>query len=67
MTKEITTNFSKEYEALQKIVAWFEREDVDLEEGIKKFEEGMKLVKDLKTYLNTMEIKIKELKKLNVD
>lgn len=67
MSKEATTNFSKEYEALQKIVAWFEREDVDLEEGIKKFEEGMKLVKDLKTYLSTMEIKIKELKKLNVE
>ena len=67
MTKEAPTNFSKAYEALQKIVAWFAREDVALEEGIKTFEEGMELVTDLKTSLNTSEIKIKELKKLNVD
>ena len=40
-----------------------EKDDVDLEEGIKKFEEGMKTVKELKEYLEKMENKIKELKK----
>jgi exodeoxyribonuclease VII small subunit len=56
-------NFTKSYSELQKIVEWFERDDIDLEEGIKKFEEGSVLVKDLKEYLETMENKIKELKK----
>lgn len=56
-------NFAKSYKDLQAIVDWFEKEDVDLEEGIAKFEEGSKLVKDLKQYLETMENKIKELKK----
>lgn len=55
-------NFRKSYQDLQQIVAWFEKEDVDLEEGIKKFEEGTKLVKELKGYLSAMENKIKELK-----
>lgn len=56
-------NFAKSYADLQKIVEWFEKKDVDLEDGIKKFEEGIKLVKQMKEYLNTMENKIKELKK----
>mgnify|MGYP001609830363 FL=1 len=56
-------NFAKSYQELQKIVEWFGKEEVDLEEGIEKFEEGTKIVKDLKEYLEKMENKIKELKK----
>ncbi|MFA6486320.1 MAG: exodeoxyribonuclease VII small subunit [Candidatus Magasanikbacteria bacterium] len=56
-------NFAKSYKDLQAIVDWFEKENVDLEDGIAKFEEGSKLVKDMKQYLETMENKIKELKK----
>lgn len=56
-------NFSKSYEELQKIVEWFEKDDVDLEDGIKKFEEGIKIVKEMKDYLGKMENKIKEIKK----
>lgn len=56
-------NFSKSYADLQKIVEWFEGDEVDLEEGIKKFEDGLVIVKELKEYLNKMENKIKYLKK----
>jgi len=56
-------NFAKSYADLQKIVEWFEGDDVDLEEGIEKFEGGMKLVKEMKEYLNRVENKIKEIKK----
>ena len=56
-------NFSKSYEELQKIVSWFESEEIDLEEGIKKFEEGIRIVKEMKDYLGKMENKIKEIKK----
>jgi exodeoxyribonuclease VII small subunit len=59
-------NFAKSYGDLQKITEWFEKEEVDLEEGIKKFEEGAKLVKELQEYLSKMENKIKELKKNNL-
>jgi exodeoxyribonuclease VII small subunit len=56
-------NFNQSYAELQRIVAWFEKEEIDLEEGIKNFEEGSRLVKELKKYLETMENQIKELKK----
>ncbi len=52
-------NFAKSHEELQKIVEWFEKGDVDLEEGLKKFEEGLKLVGDLKKYLAEVENKVK--------
>lgn len=61
--KKSTLSFQKKYEQLQSIVAWFEGERIDLEEGVKKFEEGSTLVKELKNYLETVEHKIKELKK----
>lgn len=61
VTKKL--NFAKSYQELQKLVEWFEKDGFDLEEGIGKFEEGIKLVKELKEYLGTMENKVKELKK----
>lgn len=63
MTVEKKFSFSKSYSELQKIVEWFEGNEIDLEEGIKKFEEGAKIVKDLKDYLDKMENRIKEIKK----
>lgn len=56
-------NFAKSYAELEKVMAWFEKGDVNLEEGLKKFEEGSVLVKDLQQYLRTMENKITTLKK----
>lgn len=63
MTKKV--DFAKQYAELEKIVAWFEQENIDLEEGIKKFEEGIVIVKELKQYLGTVELKVKELKQLS--
>ena len=63
MTTDKKTNFAKSYGDLEKIVKWFEKDDVNLEEGIEKFEEGMKIVKDLKKYLDSMENKVRDLKK----
>ncbi len=63
MTKKV--DFAKQYAELEKIVAWFEQENIDLEEGIKKFEEGIVIVKELKQYLGAVELKVKELKQLS--
>ena len=63
MTKKV--DFAKQYAELEKIVAWFEQENIDLEEGIKKFEEGIVIVKELKQYLGGVELKVKELKQLS--
>lgn len=61
--KDKSFNFAKSYQELEKLVAFFEKEDLDLEEGIKKFEQGLVLVKEIKAYLATMENKVKILRK----
>ena len=49
---------------LEKIVAWFEsREEVDVEEGLKKVKEGALLIKDLKSKLKKVENEFTEIKK----
>lgn len=49
---------------LEKIVEWFDsREDIDVEEGLKKVKEGAALVKALKAKLKTVENEFEEIKK----
>lgn len=64
MTAKTTSkiNFAKSYDELQKLVEWFEKGEVDLEEGVEKFEEGIKLVGELKKYLGNIEAKVKQIK-----
>jgi exodeoxyribonuclease VII small subunit len=47
---------------LEQLISWFEQEDIDLEEAIKKFEEGSKLAADIKDRLKEVENKITVLK-----
>lgn len=62
MAKKATADFQKQYEALEKITDDFEAGKYDLETGLKKFEEGLKLAKDLKAYLEEVEHSIKTIK-----
>lgn len=55
-------NFSESFSRLKEIAEEFEQEDVDLEEGIKKFEEGCELAEKLKDRLEEAENKVKEIK-----
>ncbi|MEI7740884.1 MAG: exodeoxyribonuclease VII small subunit [bacterium] len=55
--------FAKSFEELEAIAAYFESENVDVEEGIKKFEEGMALAKACKERLTEIENKVVEIKK----
>lgn len=56
-----------DYQALQaeldKILLWFEQDDVDLDQAIAKYERGMEIAKELETYLKTAENKIEIVKK----
>lgn len=54
--KEI--NFEECMENLEKIVIELEKGDLNLDDSIKKFEEGMKISKDCNTYLENAEKKI---------
>ncbi len=55
-------SFSKAFEELESITEWFEAGEVDLDEGLKKFERGLALAKTCKEKLNEVEIKVRELK-----
>lgn len=55
-------NFTQLFKELEEITAWFEREEVDLEEGLKKFERGLELAKLLKDHLRKVENKVNEIK-----
>ena len=63
MPEKTKFDFKKSYAKLQEIVHRFDRGDLDVEQSLKWFEEGMGLVAGLKQYVETMEHKIKELKK----
>lgn len=55
-------NFTKTYTELETIVKEFEAERVDLDEGLKKFERGLVLAKQLKDKLQEVEQKIEQIK-----
>lgn len=57
------TSFATQFAELEAITTWFERDNVDLEEGIAKFERGMQLAKELRERLRTAEVKIEEIRK----
>ncbi len=47
---------------LEALIAWFEQDDVDLEEAIAKFEQGSELAGAIKERLGALENKITVLK-----
>ncbi|MBI1908379.1 exodeoxyribonuclease VII small subunit [Candidatus Uhrbacteria bacterium] len=55
--------FAEAFAELEAITAWFEQGDVDLDEGLKKFERGLALAKTCKGALADVENKVVELKK----
>jgi len=56
-------DFSKAYKELEEITSQFERGNLSLEDGLKKFEEGLALAAECKEYLKQVENKIIEIKK----
>ncbi len=57
-----TANFSAAFAELEAITEWFETGDVDLDEGLKKFERGLELAQICKAKLADVENKVIELK-----
>tara|TARA_Y100000031_G_C8184557_1_gene368271 strand:+ start:385 stop:591 length:207 start_codon:yes stop_codon:yes gene_type:complete len=56
-------DFAKAFEELEKITEWFETEEVDLDQGLKKFERGLELASVCKKKLSEVENKVSEIKK----
>lgn len=55
-------NFSADFKELEDIVRWFESNEVDLEEGLKKFERGLELAKKCRARLKDVENKVTQIK-----
>ncbi len=63
MAKDNTKfNFGESFSELERITDWFEKEDIELEEGLKKFERGLELAQKLKARLEEVENKVTEIK-----
>lgn len=43
---------------LESLVAWFEGDEIDIEQAVEKFEAGNKLAADIRKQLDTLENKI---------
>ncbi len=56
-------SFAEAFEELETITEWFETQNVDLDEGVKKFERGLELAKFLKEKLADVENTVMTLKK----
>ncbi|HRH31903.1 MAG TPA: exodeoxyribonuclease VII small subunit [bacterium] len=56
-------SFAEAFTELEEITSWFETSDVDLDEGLKKFERGLELAQACKAKLAEVENKVVDLKK----
>jgi exodeoxyribonuclease VII small subunit len=60
--RDKTFDFGQAYKELEAIIAWFEKEDVDLDEGLKNFERGLELASKCKARLKEVDNKVVEIK-----
>lgn len=58
----MSQNLNDQLQELDDLLAWFERPDIDLEEALKKFDEGVILAGAIKKRLAKVENKITVLK-----
>lgn len=49
---------SEQLRELDELIAWFDQDDVDLDEALKKFDEGVKLTEKIEARLQKLENKI---------
>ena len=56
-------SYSRMMAQLQAIIDWFESDEVDLDQAVKKYQRANKLIDDLEKYLKTAENKIKKVAK----
>lgn len=57
------SSFADAFQELEEITAWFETAEVDLDEGLKKFERGLELAQVCKKKLSEVENQVIDLKK----
>lgn len=61
-SKQSDQSFAEQYAELEKIVSDFEQSDVNIEEGLQKFERGLQIAGSLRKTLTAVENSIQKLK-----
>lgn len=56
-------NFTNAYQELEEINEWFQQEDIDLDEGLKKYKRGLELIKKCRGRLKEAENQFRDIKK----
>lgn len=54
-------SYRKLSDELAELLAWFEGEQVDLDQAVSKYEQAMALLKQMESYLKTAENKVKKI------
>jgi len=54
-------NFTESYQEIEEINEWFQGEDIDLDEALKKYERGMELVEKCRERLRETENRFKQI------
>jgi len=62
MPSKSEPSLQKQLADLDDVLAWFDRPDIDLDEALKKFDQGIKLAESAKVKLTQLENKISILK-----
>lgn len=60
--KNADLDFAAAFKELEDIIGWFERENVDLDEGVRKFERGLELAQGCRSRLKEVENKVNAIK-----
>lgn len=63
MPKKESFDFKTSFERLEKINEWFARDDINLDEALEKYKEGVEIVKETKKHLKDAENEFKEIQK----
>lgn len=61
MTSKKTKTYAELRAELDKALAWFDSEELDIDAATTKYEAALKLVKELESYLTTAENTIKKI------
>lgn len=59
--KKVTKTFAERREELNQALAWFEGDDLDIDEAITRYKKAITLVEELEEYLENAENEIKKL------